>query len=475
MSLKARWLASMLGVVLAGTALTTFVSSRINFYGAARGAYEWLSGVHRDSVGCFHQQLFQRLEVQARLLTHIPALVETVSARRLAQLPRQLDSLGALRAGDIWAVVGEDGTVLATNNASCRLEAVRGRPGSSAELTRRMLMCGRVPVFSVTAAVTAGESFEAWLVLGTPVNEAYADGYFAVSGVEVVLIDRQGVLASTFLNTEGARIAPELGAVPAEALWAEPFHFGEYRLALPHYRGYRLTSQPLAVGTSVLPSYLYSVPLLPDQPQVPVRAVMIIPAEVMDIGAFYSTVIMIVFSLLLLPLLGVVVWRLVNGFVRPIALLGKMTARVAEGDLECEILEVRQDELGQLTRDFNDMVRKLREIQRQLTHWRRWRPLASSPRAWGTRSTTRSRTSAPTSASRPSPWRSCPERAGATAPIPCLPRRPRCSRTSARRSRRRTMEPGGSAASCRSCATSPATTRRRSGRCWRSAWWSRPP
>jgi signal transduction histidine kinase len=122
------------------------------------------------------------------------------------------------------------------------------------------------------------------------------------------------------------------------------------------------------VGVSSQISYLLSIPFLPDQPEVPLRAVLIVPRETMDIGAYYSTVLMACLSLILLPLLGWIVWRLVSGFVQPISLLGQLTARVAEGDLQAEAPIPRQDELGQLTQNFNDMVRKLRESQRRLAY-----------------------------------------------------------------------------------------------------------
>ncbi|MGZ3460185.1 MAG: hypothetical protein ACXU86_16985, partial [Archangium sp.] len=68
MSLKTRWLTSMLGVVLAGAAITTFISSRISFYGAGISAYEWLAASHRGAIASVNQQIYQRLEIQARLL-----------------------------------------------------------------------------------------------------------------------------------------------------------------------------------------------------------------------------------------------------------------------------------------------------------------------------------------------------------------------------------------------------------------------
>ncbi|MBN1204826.1 MAG: HAMP domain-containing protein [Myxococcaceae bacterium] len=368
MPLKARWILSMLGVVFAGTAITTFVSSRISFYGAGKGAYEWLSAVHRNAIGAFDEQIFKRLEVQAQLLAHTPALLEAIPTRRPAELQRVMGSLWSLPEDGFWAVLSADGTVLSTSNPSCSLEEARGQPSAAAGPTRRALMCGRVPAFTVETAVTAADGSRARLILGVPVSESYADACFIATGAEVVIIDRQGVLASSFLDTEGRRIAPNLGEVSPDALWAAPSHFGKYRLEVPHYRGYRAGSEPLAVGSSLLPSYLYSAPLLLDHPELPVRAVLAIPAETMELGAFYSTAIMLAFSLLLLPILGFIVWRLANGFMRPIAVLGEMTARVAEGDLQCEAPVERQDEVGQLTRDFNDMVRKLRETQRRLTH-----------------------------------------------------------------------------------------------------------
>jgi signal transduction histidine kinase/ActR/RegA family two-component response regulator len=368
MSLKTRWLASMLGVVLVGTAITTVISSSISFYGASKGGYEWLNASHRHMGGTLREQFFKRIEVQARLLTRMPALLEAISTRSPSQIQRHLDSSSGLLDGDVWAVVAEDGTVIATSDPTCQLEGVRGRPSSPAELTRSVRMCGRIPVFATTAAVIGEQGFLGWLVLGFKINEAYADAYFVTTRVELVVIDPEGTLVSTFLNTEGERITPNLGALPRDALWAEGFHFGKYELEIPRYRGYHGITHPLSVGVSSQISYLLSIPFLPDQPEVPLRAVLIVPRETMDIGAYYSTVLMVCLSLLLLPLLGWVVWRLVNGFVQPISLLGQMTARVAEGDLEAEAPMLRQDELGQLTRDFNGMVRKLKESQRRLAH-----------------------------------------------------------------------------------------------------------
>ena len=156
--------------------------------------------------------------------------------------------------------------------------------------------------------------------------------------------------------------------IPHDVLWGSKEHFGSYEIKVPHYRGYLYVSQPLEVGKSSFDSYLLSGPLFPSEPRIPVRAVLIVPTETVDIGAFYSTLIMLVSALLLLPTLGFVVWRLVTGFAKPIAQLGAMTARVAEGDLSIAVPVTREDELGRLTHDFNHMVRRLRETQQHLMH-----------------------------------------------------------------------------------------------------------
>jgi signal transduction histidine kinase len=368
MSLKMRWLASMLGVVLAGTAITTVVSSSISFYGVSKGAYEWLSASHRYTSRSLHEQLYNRLEGQARLLTRMPALVEAIAARSPSEIQRHLGLPKGLLQGDVWAVVAEDGTVIVASDPSCQLEGVRGQPSFPTELTRTVRMCGRIPMLALTTAVMGEQGFLGWLVLGFKANEAYAEAYFLATRVELVIIDLKGPLVSTLLDVEGKRITPGLGEVPRDALWAEGMHFGPYDIELPRYQGYRGTSQPLSVGVSSLPAYLLSAPLFQDRPEVPLRAVLIVPRETMDVGAVYSTIIMVCLSLLLLPLLGWVVWRLVKGFVQPISLLGELTTRVAGGDLDAKAPVLRQDELGQLTQDFNDMVSKLRESQRRLAH-----------------------------------------------------------------------------------------------------------
>jgi signal transduction histidine kinase len=364
MSLKTRWLTSMLGVVLVGTALTTLISSRISFYGAERAGYEWLAASHRRTIAFFHGQLFLRLEAQAELLVRVPGLAQTLSAHDLSGLQVQLEDHWRRPDGGFWALLGEDGKVLATSQPSC-VEKLPARPFAT-NPARGVLMCGRAPALVTRTEVRTAQGLQGWLILGVQLNDAYTGAYFDSAGPETVLIDREGPLASSFQDSSGGRIFPELGELPPDALWAEGEYFGKHEIGVPHYRGYFGTTRPMAVGSSTFDGYLLSTPLFANMPELPVRLLLIVPVETVDIGAFYSTVIMIVSALVLLLILGTFVWRRVTGFVEPISVLGRMTARVAQGDLKCEVPVTGQDELGQLTRDFNDMVRKLRETQRHL-------------------------------------------------------------------------------------------------------------
>src|SRR5262245_17189270 len=53
--------------------------------------------------------------------------------------------------------------------------------------------------------------------------------------------------------------------------------------------------------------------------------------------------------------------------VRPVEALARATRRVADGDLTATIPATAGNELGELARDFNEMVRRLGETERQLT------------------------------------------------------------------------------------------------------------
>ena len=72
-------------------------------------------------------------------------------------------------------------------------------------------------------------------------------------------------------------------------------------------------------------------------------------------------------DLVLIPLLVWLAYRIALRHVRPVALLCEGARSIAEGDLEVEVPEEEaDDEIGQLTRIFNAMARRLREDQTEI-------------------------------------------------------------------------------------------------------------
>ncbi len=65
---------------------------------------------------------------------------------------------------------------------------------------------------------------------------------------------------------------------------------------------------------------------------------------------------------LVILLIGTVIMHLIASLLtKPIRLLTRATRRMAEGDYAYRAKQVGSDELGQLTRDFNDMANALEE------------------------------------------------------------------------------------------------------------------
>jgi signal transduction histidine kinase len=91
-------------------------------------------------------------------------------------------------------------------------------------------------------------------------------------------------------------------------------------------------------------------------------------------GAILFTIVAHVLALITAVLIGIYLYRTI---ARPIAALSTGAARVAAGDLDTEIGVERDDELGQLSRQFNEMIRSTREHQKKLLQTERLVGLAS--------------------------------------------------------------------------------------------------
>ena len=91
-------------------------------------------------------------------------------------------------------------------------------------------------------------------------------------------------------------------------------------------------------------------------------------------GAILFTVVAHLIALVTAVLIGVYVYRTM---ARPIARLSAAAARVGSGDLDTQIAVEREDELGLLSRRFNEMTGAVKEHQQKLLQTERLMGLAS--------------------------------------------------------------------------------------------------
>jgi two-component system, NtrC family, sensor kinase len=91
-------------------------------------------------------------------------------------------------------------------------------------------------------------------------------------------------------------------------------------------------------------------------------------------GAILLTIIAHIVALLTAVMVGIYLYRTI---ARPIAVLSTAASRIGAGDLESEIAIERDDELGRLSRRFNEMMHSVKQHQKKLLQSERLVGLAS--------------------------------------------------------------------------------------------------
>jgi two-component system NtrC family sensor kinase len=86
-----------------------------------------------------------------------------------------------------------------------------------------------------------------------------------------------------------------------------------------------------------------------------------------DRGLKASQMRLLIFAIIAIATVSLMIYLLIKRIVlEPISQIVEATQRVATGDLNYTITLDKQDEIGVLAKSFNDMTRKLSEVQRQL-------------------------------------------------------------------------------------------------------------
>lgn len=104
----------------------------------------------------------------------------------------------------------------------------------------------------------------------------------------------------------------------------------------------------------------------PDQKVLGVLDVTMSLAEV-DRGLKASQIRLLVFAIIAIASISLMIYLLIKRIVlRPVTQIVEATQHVATGDLNHTVTMQKNDEIGDLAKSFNQMTRKLSEVQRQL-------------------------------------------------------------------------------------------------------------
>ena len=295
----------------------------------------------RDLVTAQEQERLARLRTTAQILGSFPELKALLAETDAATVR---DSLLEYRQrqlpGGLLAALDTNGQVVAwteglASGGIADVEARWVRPAlAEGAATGTALIGGRVLHAAAVPVEAAGAVF-GFLLAGEPLDDGYAAVLREHGRDEIVILSRDGVLASTILRTR-LPWQNAAGLPAAQAASERPFDVeidGERYTAL---------AVPTAPGVPLVALTLQSR----DQALAPYR--------------------LIQGGLLVLGLVAIVAGvtgsaMLARSITRPVGHLVDGTRAVAGGDYDFELAVERDDELGDLAASFNTMTRGLRE------------------------------------------------------------------------------------------------------------------
>ncbi|MEE9607213.1 MAG: diguanylate cyclase [Myxococcota bacterium] len=330
---------------------------------ASAAALAWISlqATHatlRDGLGQRHTAALDELAPALRSrLAQYQAEIEAVATER-----RLLDALGqarrrpstglakrlassarSLRRLESLVLVAPDGSALASAGSGPAL-STDGRAqlagGGPAPLRLLPAESGELALFA-TAPVGPGETPAATLVGAIPRAglEALLEARALGDGAQILLVDGDGrVAAASALpgESESARVPPEAGGSSGRTLLRHHATQGGARVVL--------SSEPVAAANW--------------------RVVIRAPFDAAFQPLLSLAARLLVASLCAVALFSGIAYKVTTDVRKPIEALSNSAMRIAQGQLDLEIPEpTTDDEIGLLTRTFNQMMRRLRSYQ----------------------------------------------------------------------------------------------------------------
>lgn len=297
------------------------------------------------------------------------AELETLSAesREISQHPEirrgtDPEAVTAVMNGEFadphsfWAVVDE------------RTQGPISRPGCARAVRRiagrtapQVLACDGVAVLALYTPVVGAR----WrgLVIGTLLDERYADYLSTLFNTEVTIYVGDEAAATSLRNAAGGRIRVP---APQTTTGAEP-SFGQHALTIPGYRVFTMGHRSMPVGEG--DEWYFSGSRLGDEGRVVVA--FLVPVRYMTQGAWYGVMITSAFALVICAAMALLVWRMVHRFLHPVHALSASARAVAGGDLTVKVPVPADAEMGGLCETYNRMLDSMQDTMATRTAYAR--------------------------------------------------------------------------------------------------------
>jgi class 3 adenylate cyclase len=190
--------------------------------------------------------------------------------------------------------------------------------------------------------VVFGDEVHGIVLLGEPLDRELLESLRAISGVDLALLSRRQVLATTLSTAQEGQLPVALARLARRKTQAPQGGIDEVRLGSERYLALRSELDP---GTPEADASFLLLASLAD-----------------EIAAFRDlrTTFLGVGLLVLAVALGVG-YALARGITSPLALLGRAARRIGAGDLDARVAIATGDELESLGDAFNEMAAGLRE------------------------------------------------------------------------------------------------------------------
>jgi len=297
--------------------------------------------------------------LRSKIDEHLPRLLE----RRASALAQQIDSARGRLARDlvesgapVWrldrrAAVEETLAEIVARHPTFAGLAILGDGGEAPALTGGTLDAETARAIAAATAADAGRVRLAVVDDGTEARVGTRIDLRA-DAIVVAAFDRRAIEATLHLDADEG--PGHLRLTDSDEPWATAE--GDDDAQTPGAVAEYASGDGVGMFGAVRPVGETGLHLVVEAP------VRVVFAPLLDAAtriALWDATVILVFSLLAL--------RITRAIMQPIEALSESAARIARGDVDHDIPEPRsRDELGLLTRSFNEMLRKLRRSQEEI-------------------------------------------------------------------------------------------------------------